>query len=144
VPKGATPEDLPAEKLIEIGKAAAAAPKQTRPRAQKLVAAGPKEKPTPEPGAKHIVADDGGANAHAKAKPLVVEMFIGTCTVKNPLPGWRVINDVHRDNDQAIMCERCESYTRGGQPFGSSDAWFYECRCKESHRDAALERKRRS
>ena len=106
---------------------------------QKLTAHPPKRKPTVKPEKK----SEQAALAAPKVKPLIVEMFIGTCTLKNPLPTWYVVDDANRDNAQVIVCDGCKSYTMGGQSLGSFDEWYYECRCKDSHRDAEFERKKR-
>jgi hypothetical protein len=81
-------------------------------------------------------------NGQHRTDFLTLRMFVGTCRVNDPLKSWHVVDDANIDDQQSIVCQKCWSHITGGTSLGSSDDWFYACRCEGSHRNAVLKRKK--
>ena len=79
-----------------------------------------------------------------RIEPLTVRMFLGMARVENPLPSWHVIDEALRENNQSIVCTTCWSQSLGGTVLHDPYSWHFECRCKNSHRNATLERSKRN
>jgi hypothetical protein len=100
-----------------------------------LIAIGEKASQVDEEGRKEALKDQP-----ADSRTLIVQMFVGTCKLKGALPSWHVIKHQHQENQDAIVCTKCWTYTQGGQPLTAAKAgpWFYECNCPQSYRSAVI------
>jgi Pyruvate/2-oxoacid:ferredoxin oxidoreductase delta subunit len=73
-----------------------------------------------------------------KSKALTLHMFMGTCTMENPLPSWRIIEDFNRANNQMIVCTQCWTYCTGWTILARKENWNYGCHCPQSERSAVV------
>jgi Protein of unknown function (DUF3102) len=73
-----------------------------------------------------------------KPKALTLRMFRGTCTIEDPVPSWRVIEDFNRANNQTIVCTQCWTHCTGWTQLSGKENWQYVCRCPQSERTAVI------
>jgi hypothetical protein len=74
--------------------------------------------------------------SHRAICPLVIEMFLGTCVVNDPVPSWRTVEDQIRENNQTIVCTECWTHSTGGeiQHSPKERLWTFACHCPDSTR----------
>jgi Protein of unknown function (DUF3102) len=77
---------------------------------------------------------------HSKVKPLTVRMFLGTCSIEEPLLSWRIVQDQNQENHQTIVCTKCWTHSTGGTPLAKQKEriWIFACRCPQSERSATI------